>query len=107
MSDCNNMECLMVETRDIMFKELERARATYGYDFNSRHEAYGVILEELDESDAEDRLFREKLEHLWFEIKNDGETKEVNKLLTTMTTIALRAASEWIQVAAMCAKARE
>lgn len=64
---------------ELVRAELAKARAKHPAKLNSRHEAYAVILEELDE--------------LWFEIKADSAPK--------------RLADELVQVAAMCQRMAE
>lgn len=65
--------------REMVRVELEAARSKHPSKLNSRHEAYAVILEELDE--------------LWHEIKGDSKPE--------------RLLAELVQVAAMCQRMAE
>jgi NTP pyrophosphatase (non-canonical NTP hydrolase) len=64
------------ETVAAASQELARATGIHRHKFNSAHEGYAVILEELDE--------------LWDEVKKNGQTRDMQKMR-----------DEAIQVAAM------
>ncbi len=88
--------------------EQERAREIYGEINHSDHESYAVILEEFDEADRERRMFALDLEAFWMRCKtghNDENSKDKKVVLATLSERAVRAACEWVQVAAMCQKA--
>lgn len=92
--------------RGLVFRELALARKTNGHSFNSPHEGYGVIAEELDEaSEAEYKAVR-ATSRLLYAIRMNrpgqvkGATYEVEKA-------AIQAAAELVQVAAMARKLRE
>lgn len=65
------------EAVQLVYEEVQRAKAKYEFDFSSQHEGYAVILEELDE--------------LWEEIKKNEKNYDIE---------AQR--KEAIQCAAMC-----
>lgn len=69
--------------------------------FNSTHEGYAVIKEEMDEAVDEIKLMTEHGHRLWNRIKNDENTMEhIEKIEET----AINCAAELIQVIAMCKK---
>lgn len=71
--------------------------------FHSTHEAYGVIKEEVEETEQELIAVKENLKQFWETVKQDwchGETE-----LKSMKVYAMNVAREAIQVAAMCQKA--
>ncbi len=87
-----------------------RASEIYGSINHSDHESYAVILEEFDEADRERRMFALDLEAFWMYCKtdhNDENPKDKREILATLSERAVRAACEWVQVAAMCKKATE
>ena len=88
--------------------ERDRAKEIYGEVNHSDHESYAVILEEFDEADRERRMFALDLEAFWMHCKtdhNDENPKDKREILATLSERAVRAACEWVQVAAMCRKA--
>lgn len=93
MTKAENITPLIVE-------ELKRANGIYDY-FNSSHEAYGVIKEEIEEAEIEMKKCKETLEVIWLRVKsNINYNEEINQL--KQASIAL--IQEAIQVAAMCEK---
>lgn len=100
------MQELIEKVQEIVAFELNRANTIHPPKFNSMHEAYAVILEELEEAEREISIFKGALEwSVWSNIKDDcyemacAGFKDIEK-------IAIAAAAEMIQVAAMCRKAR-
>lgn len=94
--------------RDEVTNEQSRAKEIYGEINHSDHESYAVILEEFDEADRERRMFALDLEAFWMHCKtdhNDENSKDKREILATLSDRAIRAACEWVQVAAMCKKA--
>lgn len=100
------MDELMDRVSKAQDAELARARKIYGDEFNSPHEAYGVVLEELYEAEQEMKLLQvdkgKLMPALW---QNDvGEQMEIYKQIEIT---AKQMAVELIQVASMCKKAYE
>ena len=81
--------------------ELEAANSRHPL-FASNHEAYAVILEEVEEIDLEIKYLKHYLDILWELTKGDRGNKGSDCKLKEH---ALRLAQEAIQVAAMCDKA--
>lgn len=90
----------MIDCIDILAcGELQRAMEQYGK-FNSVHEAYAVILEELEELKDEVDIVTLNLEHLWNKIK-DNSIKDLIYPSNNIQYHAIQIAAEAIQVAAM------
>lgn len=69
--------------------------------FNSPHEGYSVILEELEEAQEQFEKASEHMDKLWVRIKDNNET---NSRVELLENAAINGACEMIQVAAMCRK---
>ena len=95
---------LLNDLERLIKNERQRADKIHPPVFNSNHEAYAVIYEELDEAQDEEEFFSIGIKKLWDLIKRDEKCEELYRV---MYTIALRACAEWLQVAAMCEKAIE
>lgn len=100
------MQELIDKVQELVTFELERANTIHPPKFNSMHEAYAVILEEYEEAEREISIFKDALGwSVWRNIKDDcyelacAGFKDIER-------IAIAAASEMIQVAAMARKAR-
>lgn len=74
--------------------------------FSSWHEAYAVILEEVEEASEETITIQHGLDTLWLDVRSK-RVSEANKFKTIgeIRGLATRAIKELIQVAAMCDKA--
>lgn len=86
--------------------ELDRANKVHEPFFNSYHEAYAVILEEIEETADEWEKMCSSIESAWCEIKADAPPEEIDNWLETAEHFATTAAAEMIQTAAMARKAR-
>lgn len=69
--------------------------------FHSEHEAYAVILEELEETEENVKAMGYCIQAMWDYVKRD---KNPRKSVENLKTFALKTAAEAIQVAAMCDK---
>ena len=78
----------MSKFAELVAKELENARSKHPGGMHSAHEAYGVILEEIDE--------------FWELVKTDAITKNTLYYEGSRQTL-----SELVQIAAMCQRAAE
>ena len=70
--------------------------------FQSPHEAYAVILEELEEAEEEILQIRKLMDEMWHRIRNDWGIEDV---LKKMKVHGVYATQENIQFDAMCQKA--
>lgn len=68
-------ESKLINITDDIINEAVTAKSVYNRDFTSNHEAYGVILEELDE--------------LWDEIKKKNPDKDRMRTEATQTAAML------------------
>lgn len=96
------MDKLLAEVKAAVQAEYARAAEVNGATFHDTHQAYAVILEEVEEAEHEIQMGMERLSRYWQTIKANGES---NRELPYIQQRAERAAAEWIQVAAMCHKA--
>lgn len=87
-------------------RELERARAEYGQRYASIHEAYGVLMEEMHEAQAEIRDLDDYAAALIGVIHRE-DRRALFAELDVMGNRAIQAACELVQVAAVCRKAME
>lgn len=98
------MKELKEAVKVLMHEEYERAAERFGEKFNSPHEAYAVIKEEMEEAQKEMRYTLGQTEVYWIRIK---ENRITDGTLEVIEERALNAACELIQVAAMAYKARK
>lgn len=81
-------------------RELKEANKKYPL-FSSDHEAYAVIKEEIEECEEDVQKMKMGLNCFWWKIKKD---RKEDDLIIGMKKLAMHAAAEAIQVAAMCDK---
>ena len=96
------MKELIAEMHRAMMNEYKRAEKAHGGTFHSAHEAYAVVLEEVEEVRAEMEAISRLADGIWMATRNDMPPMTGYK---NMLETALQAAAECIQVAAMCRKA--
>ena len=94
MKELTNSVKLLVED------ELTSANKKFGM-FNSTHEGYAIIMEEVEELDYELGRIKYLLSNLWSTIKNN---EKQGSLLERLRINATNAAAESIQIAAMAQK---
>lgn len=100
-----SMDKLIEDVKKLVDEEYNRAAIKFGATNNSDHESYAVLLEELEEADAELCQVQNQLEKFWLLTKaNDSDISKYSRLLE-MERRAVLAACEMIQVAAMAKKA--
>lgn len=88
----------------VVVGERIRGGEKYGYEFNTEHEAYAVIAEEMQECREEIKSFEDHLAILWQRIRSD-DTSGYETTLRKLHGIALKNAGEAIQLLAVCEKA--
>ena len=98
------MKDLLNEVNALTLKEYERAAEKYGEVNNSSHESYAIILEEFEECLEMIELARQALHNYWQAVK-ENEPLCQHTSLKELRGCAEHAATEMIQVAAMCHKA--
>ena len=95
------MEELKLEVEMLAVTELERANEKFDSKFNSTHEAYAVLKEEIEEAEAELKNAKMMLENCWFDIKRDTMP---NRNIIAIKNCAVNLAAEAVQIGAMCEK---
>ena len=89
---------------ELAAEELVDANTKHDPKFNSPHEAYAVLKEEVEEMEVEVDLCKDRLHMLWDCVKNDDDQNAEHNL-NYIRAYATKAAQEAIQVVAMCDKA--
>ena len=97
------MKELLDEVEQAAKNELARANKVHPL-FNSLHEAYGVLAEELDEATEALKLTEEDFDMFFVCVKKNNE-KSACTYLEDIRAGAIDCAAEAIQVAAMAQKA--
>ena len=87
----------------LVAQELEDANRTYPL-FHSPHEAWAVLLEEVDELKHEVEHIEKKTGYMWNSVKCD---REIESYADRIYARAIFAAQEAIQCAAMCMKIKQ
>lgn len=99
------MQELIWMVEGLVDAELRRANSIHEPVFNSYHEAYAVILEEMQEAENEIDSLKLLMCAMWEHVKSDYD-EAIESLLPSMKCKAIAAAAELIQCAAMMKKAR-
>lgn len=95
------IEPILKRLEDLVAEEKRRSYESERY-FSSPHEAYGVLLEEVEEHAEEAANVSAQIGVIWYRIKKD---QRIGSMVTgDLRKFALKAAAEAIQVAAMCDK---
>lgn len=87
--------------------ELENIKRNYGENYNSAHEGYAVLLEEVEEVEECLRYIRNDIKILWERVKNnfkDLENIDKSAELLMVGVNAKQLAEEAVQVAAVAEK---
>jgi hypothetical protein len=82
--------------------ELQESYVVHG-GFNSKHEGYAVLKEEIEEAEHEFRKVKAVLNNMWNSIKAN-ERQIVRYIAERALETAKKGIAEMIQVAAMCEK---
>lgn len=86
-------------------KEYENACKIWGDKYNSPHEAYAVLLEEVEEVESIMRCLKCSLEYFWKDIKKDILCgKSLSTQITDMYIFSKNAMKELAQVGAVLKK---
>lgn len=96
------MNAIENQVRDLVAVELAAANERFPQ-FHSQHEGYAVVLEEMDELKIDVYNADQYLSYVWDSIK-DNSSGRTRKNVMIIKGIAIDAACEAIQVAAMCKK---
>jgi len=94
------------EVEQSVENELSRACEKFGALNHSHHESYAVILEEIEEAREATEAFIVNIHTFWGCVKQDKPADCLRMVAEEARTFAIKTAMEWVQVAAMCEKAR-
>ncbi len=84
--------------------ELQNAVKNYGANYNTNHEGYGVLLEEVEEAQDCMDLIQSHLAEVWKSIKiNFNPEQDLYAIYESSKALA----EEAIQIAAVCEKFRD
>ena len=84
--------------------ETASAIVNWGDKYNSLHEGYAVLLEEVEEAEIEMDLVKENLSCMWETVKRGHEPGDKINAVENIASRAERLALEAVQVAAVCNK---
>lgn len=94
------MKELIAQITKLASEELERANNKFP-PFNSTHEGYAVLLEEIEEVESEIILIQTDMAQLWESVKNN---KNPEMAIEKISRHSANLAAESVQVTAMCNK---
>lgn len=77
----------------------------WGEGYNSPHEAYAVMLEEVQEAQENMKCLQAGMEIMWTAIREDNR-KQIGPSVVRIEHYAKQLAAEAVQVAAVCRRAR-
>jgi hypothetical protein len=100
------MSGLLHEANVAVRNELNRAQTEHGHVNSSHHESYAIILEELQEAEDACNAFSVNLSTFWACVKQNKPDECIREVANVTKEMAIKAVMEWIQIAAMCEKAR-
>ena len=97
-----------IKTRQCIFDavkaETENARQKFGRTYNSMHEAWAVLKEEVEESHEAQKAIESSVDILWSSIRANLSVYDQVDLLQTMHKDACNLAIESVQIAAVLQK---
>lgn len=98
------MDAVRKDVEALVYKELEAANKRFPL-FNSAHEGYATLAEEIDELKEKVKDIKEDRKVVWKLVKENEANGDKARVFTRSIKIrAILAAVEAIQVAAMCEK---
>ena len=83
--------------------EYANACKTYGKEYHSAHEAYAVLLEEIEEAEQNLDYIRNHLSMMWDDVKTDNNT-DIKNNARVIGYDAVELAKESVQIAAVARK---
>lgn len=90
---------------ELIQAEYKNAVVNYGEKYNSPHEAYAVLLEEIEEVESVMNCLKVEIEYIWKDIKKDSiYTKNFNSMIDKVFHLSKDAMKELAQVGAVSLK---
>lgn len=99
------MEKLIEKVLPLVEEEYGRAGVKFGLKNNSDHESYAVMKEEFEEAQDEIDRLEDMLDAFWACVKDNNTPDQKLYFCRRIKNVAILAACECIQVAAMAHKA--
>ena len=90
--------------KQAILAETQEAETKWGEAYNSLHEGYAVLKEEVEEANEELTTVINYLGYSWLKIKNGKENDLLKGNIETIKAHAEKLALEAVQVAAVCNK---
>lgn len=84
--------------------ELDNAVENFGESFVSTHEAYAVLLEEMEEVQDNIKTLTTLKDMLWTAVKTNRSTSHMQEIVDRMITYATHSVAELLQVEAVLNK---
>ena len=100
------MKELLNEIKQVTQSELVRENRRHPL-FNSPHEAYAKIKEEMESAEYKLVLTKDALSQFWSYVKGEGHVTDMLDYLSQMKARAISLAAESIQIATMSQKAMD
>lgn len=92
-----------LKINEAVIYELLSAVKTFGASYNSLHEGYAVLLEEVEEAEKELDYIKNHLAMMWDSVKSD-DTNDVKSNARVIALDAVNLAKEACQIAAVARK---
>ena len=92
-----------IKINEAVMLELLNACKTYGANYNSYHEAYAILKEEVEEAEADIKTINDYLGSIWEEVKTD-DPEALRADAMVITRYAVELAKEAVQIAAVTRK---
>jgi predicted RNase H-like nuclease (RuvC/YqgF family) len=89
---------------ELIDEEYQNAIKKYGYDYNSLHEGYAILKEEIEEVDIEIEDLKRWLDDFWISIKNDRYYNDTEHCVEELEVCVENAIKELAQVGAVLRK---
>ena len=99
------MDHILAGVEELVAQEHKAIVTKHGDGYNSAHEAYAVLLEEVQEAEEALAYVKCQLDNLWDYIRRDDDKLIGTNVLRT-EHYAKELAAEAVQVAAVCRRAR-
>jgi len=90
----------------LMAQEYKDIVSRYGAGYHSAHEAYGVLLEEVQEAEEALEAVRSNLQRVWDAVRSNAPSATLQGHVRRVEHFANELAAEAVQVGAVCRRMR-